>query len=86
MVKIYLRLSLCAARFCFREAELISQLQEADKRSSEQARRREKAEREIAEFRETSGKLRESLEKAEKVSRGLRWELEDRRQLAAAEV
>ena len=65
---------------------MMTQLREAEARCSDQARRRERAEREAAEFKETSRKLRQSLEEAEKESRGLRWELEDRKKLAAAEV
>lgn len=69
-----------------RESELTNQLREVESRCAEQARRREKAEREAAELRENSKKFRQALDEAEKVSRGLQWELEDRRQIAAAEV
>lgn len=69
-----------------REAELTLQLREAESRCVDQARRREKGEREAAELKETSKKMRQALEGEEKIARELRWELEDRQQMAAAEV
>lgn len=69
-----------------RESELALQLREAESRFADQARRRERAEREAAELKESSKKVRQALEGEEKAARGLRWELEDRQQIAAAEV
>lgn len=69
-----------------RESELTLQLREAESRCVDQARRREGAEREAAELKETCKKMRRALEGEEKVARELRWELEDRQQMAAAEV
>lgn len=69
-----------------RESELSLQLREAESRCADQARRKERAEREATELRENSKKIRQALEAGEKETRGLRWELEDRQQIAAAEV
>ncbi|CAN0110215.1 unnamed protein product, partial [Scytosiphon promiscuus] len=68
-----------------RESELALQLREAESRCADQARRRERVEREATELRENYNKVRQALEAGEKEARGLRWELEDRQQIAVAE-
>lgn len=40
----------------------------------------------MASLKESSKKVRRALDEEEKATRNLRWELEDRRQMAAAEV
>lgn len=64
----------------------MQQLREAEGRAAEQSRQRERTERETADLKESSKKYRQALDEGEKVTRELRWELEDRRQISTAEA